>query len=301
MHNDKLTAELHQLLATLPVRCDLAAVANLLVAGADVNAADSEGFTPLLRCLKAGCVDLTPTERAPLQAILALLLRHGAHIDVLSMQGHDAQTLASCWNDDGEATKRLACEIYRRNDPYLSQRISEISIYWPAPGTRTTDVLVRSLMKACIAGDLDKVIYFSHVFSSSLGWVDDEVMGFDLTPLIAAAIGTDARKKPALLSFLVDAGCDINKQNEEGNTALHYACSAEYRSPDATYHLITLNADENIRNNAGKTPRDMTHDKGFADGRACEDSLDQALQQRRARTHITSEIHKKSQGGSFKF
>lgn len=279
MDNNRFTAELHQLLAA---RCgsDLTLVATLIDAGADVNAPDAQGYTPLLRCLQAGTAEMTAQHRAPLQALLSLLLRHGADMDVLSPQGLDPATLATFWNDEGEAQKRLSCERLRRSDPYLARHISEISIYWPQPSDKNIAGLARSLMKACIAGDLEKVVYFSHVFPASLGWKDDEVMGFEITPLIAAAIGTDARRKGALLAFLRDAGCDINAQNDEGNTALHYACSAEYRSPEAVRHLAALGADDSLRNNAGKTARDMTRDRGFTSGQAASDALDLGLQDR---------------------
>lgn len=299
MDNTRFTAELHQLLAS--GTANLTLVATLIDAGADVNAADSEGYTPLLRCLNNGNKDMTAQERAPLQALLSLLLRHGADMDVMSPRGLDPASLASFWNDDGEAQKRLSCERLRRCDPYLARHISEISIYWPEPDSKNIATLTRSLMKACIAGDIEKVTYFSHVFPASLGWVDDELMGFEITPLIAAAIGTDARRKEAMLAFLTAAGCDINQQNEEGNTALHYACSAEYRSPAAIRHLIALNADADIPNNAGKTARDMTHDRGFTHSQSAIDALDQALQERAQQQAQARKTKKPSANDGFRF
>lgn len=299
MDNTRFTAELHQLLAS--GSANLTLVATLLEGGADVNAPDSEGYTPLLRCLNMGTADINAQERAPLQALLSLLLRHGADMDVVSPRGLDPATLASFWNDEGEAQKRLSCEYLRRSDPYLRAHVSEISIYWPEPDSKNIAMLTRSLMKACIAGDVEKVTYFSHIFPTSLSWIDDELMGFEITPLIAAAIGTDATRKQAMLAFLTAAGCDINQQNEEGNTALHYACSAEYRSPAAIRHLIALNADADIPNNAGKTARDMTHDRGFTHSQSAIDALDEALQQRAEQQAQTRKAKKPSANDGFRF
>ncbi len=293
------TKRLHRLLSAPDREGLLFYVTAQLSAGADVNAPDSEGFTPLLRCLKAGCAEMDAQRRAPLQEVLAALLRHGAELDLLSPQGHDPATLAAFWNDDGEAAKRLARERYRRSDPYLAQRLDVLSIYWPAPDAPVDAALVRSLLKACAAGDVEKVTYMAHVFPQALGRINDEITGFDLTPLTAAAIGTDARRKGAMLALLVGAGCDINWQNEEGNTALHYACSAEYRSPEAVRRLIALGADETLRNAAGKTPRDMAQDRGFTPPQSCLDALDEALAHRRAQARQNA--RRPAPGGGFRF
>ncbi len=301
MSRQQFTAALHEHLARLPEGLSLTLVATLIDGGADINMPDDEGYTPLLRCLKAGCAEgMTAQMQAPLQALVSLLLRHGADMDGLSPQGHSVDALASFWGDDGQVRQRLSCERLRRSDPYLAAHISEISIYWPRPDDKNITGLTRSLMKACMAGDIEKVTYFSHVFPASLSWVDDELMGFEITPVIAAAIGTDARRKHALLEFLRDAGCEINRQNDEGNTALHYVCGAQYRSPDAIRALIALGADDTITNNANRTPRDMTVDRGFTDGRAAADALDQALQDRAAQ-HAQKKAARKPGGGSFRF
>lgn len=302
MDNSRITAALHRHLAGLPHGLDLTLAATLVEGGADINMPDDDGYTPLLRCLRAGCAEgMTAQQQAPLHALVSLLLRHGADMDVVSPQGSSAALLASFWHDDGQASARLACEQLRRSDPFLAARIREISIYWPRPGDTNTPALTRSLIKACIAGDIEKVAYFSRIFPESLGWTDDELMGFETTPLIAAAIGTDARRKGDMLALLVALGCDVNQRNEEGNTALHYACSAEYRSPDAVRHLVALGADAHIRNNAGKTPHDMTRDRGFSDGRVCADTLDLALEERARQQAQQRPAKKHPRGGSFTF
>ena len=302
MDNTRLTAELHRHLASLPDGLNLTLAATLISGGADINMPDDEGYTPLVRCLKAGCrAGMDAQSQAPLHALLSLLLRHGADMDVLSPEGSSAAVLASFWNDEDQANQRLSCERLRRSDPYLAEHVSEISIYWPTPNDKNIAGLTRSLMKACIAGDIEKVTYFSHVFPKSLNWIDDELMGFEITPMIAAAIGTDARRKQGMLQFLVSAGCDINQQNEEGNTALHYACSAEYRSPEAIRHLVALNANEHITNNANKTPGDLTRDRGFTDGRAAADTLDLALEERAEQRRRDQSARKPPRGGNFRF
>lgn len=270
--------------------------------GADVNMPDAEGFTPLLRCLTVGCnKQLDAKQRAQLQSVLSLLLKSGAGMDILSPQGLSATSLASFWPDAGEAGKRLECETYRRSDPYLLANVSEVSLYWPKPGTPATPAIVRSMIKACSVGDVEKVKYMAHIYPRALGWIDNDTASFEITPLIAAAIGSDARRKSELLAFLVNAGADINWQNDEGNSALHYACSPEHRSFEAVKHLIALGADEKLRNNAGKTAHDMARVRGFSSAQVCIETLDTALKAR-TEAQARAQARPRLRGGSgFRF
>ncbi len=276
-------------------------VDTLVRSGADINQPDDDGYIPILRLLQQGCGLMETPERALFQSTLATLLAHGGDMDVLTPRGLDSATLAARWDDDGEAAKRLLCERLRRSSPFLMAHMGEIGIYWPQPGTRPSAGLARSLIKACIAGDTAKVAYFIHVFPDCITWTDDERIGTSLSPVMATAIGGDARRKKDILTLLVEAGADINWQNEEGNSALHYACSGEYRSFEAVRALIALNADETLRNNAGKTAEDMTRDRGFASGKTCIETLTEALHQRAQTRGQTALPSARRKPGGFRF
>ena len=68
------------------------------------------------------------------------------------------------------------------------------------------------------------------------------------SPLISAAVfgKTDAAK------LLIDAGADINFQNNDGSTALHTA--AFFCRPEIVKLLLEKNADKAVKNKFGATP-----------------------------------------------
>lgn len=71
------------------------------------------------------------------------------------------------------------------------------------------------------------------------------------SPLISAAVFG----KPEAARLLIDAGADINFQNNDGSTALH--TSAFFCHPDIVTMLLDKNADKTIKNKYGATPYDM--------------------------------------------
>ena len=60
---------------------------------------------------------------------------------------------------------------------------------------------------------------------------------------------------------LLKAGADLNLEDNEGNTALHYALR-EYAESAARY-LVKKGADYSCTNNDGKTPADIAVERGF--------------------------------------
>lgn len=70
------------------------------------------------------------------------------------------------------------------------------------------------------------------------------------SPLITAAVFG----KPAMARVLIDAGADINFQNNEGSTALH--TSAFFCRPEIVKMLLDKNADKTIKNTYGGTAYD---------------------------------------------
>ncbi len=70
------------------------------------------------------------------------------------------------------------------------------------------------------------------------------------SPLISAAVFG----KPEAASILINAGADINFQNNDGSTALHTA--AFFCRPEIVKMLLEKNADKTIKNKFGATPYD---------------------------------------------
>lgn len=68
------------------------------------------------------------------------------------------------------------------------------------------------------------------------------------SPLITAAVFG----KPEMAKILIDAGADINFQNNDGSTALHTA--AFFCHPDIVKMLLDKGADKTIVNKFGATP-----------------------------------------------
>lgn len=71
------------------------------------------------------------------------------------------------------------------------------------------------------------------------------------SPLISACVFG----KPEVAKILIDAGADINFQNNDGSTALH--TSAFFCHPDIVKMLLDKGADKTIKNKYGATPYDM--------------------------------------------
>lgn len=70
------------------------------------------------------------------------------------------------------------------------------------------------------------------------------------SPLISAAVFG----KPEMAKVLIDAGADINFQNNDGSTALHSA--AFFCRPEIVKMLLEKNADKTVKNNYGSTARE---------------------------------------------
>ncbi len=68
------------------------------------------------------------------------------------------------------------------------------------------------------------------------------------SPLISAAVFG----KPDAAKVLIDAGADLNFQNNDGSTALHTA--AFFCHPDIVKMLLDKGADKTIKNKYGATP-----------------------------------------------
>lgn len=90
------------------------------------------------------------------------------------------------------------------------------------------------------------------------------------SPLISATVFG----KSEMAKVLLDAGADINFQNNDGSTALHTA--AFFCRPQIVEELLKRNADKTIKNKFGATPYDNVAGP-FADLKDAYDMMGTAL------------------------
>lgn len=275
------TAQLHALLllsmddATVP---NPATIKALLEAGADVNAPDFQGLTPLLRCLswKYDGIAWTYTK----QAILSLLLFYGADLSATTPDGTTAQTLASRWDDNQLAIDKLSCETLRRSDPILMAEITQICPNLPKPATPVNDTIKYKFVRACEGGTMDNIRYFLHFYPEAVNWQADiwDKEKAALTGLMA----TIRTQEIDVATLLLARGADVNAQTASGMTALHLAVKQDGCSAELIDLLIQAGADEKLTNQEGVDALTLAQQQ---DNRVIATTLLAALEKRAASRH----------------
>jgi len=173
---------------------DAARIAALAKSGADLNARDANGRTPLH-------VATFAKQRAAVQA----LAKAGAKLDLLENDRYDAVTIASVAND--EETLRLLLSLGASAKQVTSRYDGTALI---AAAHLGHDGVVRRLIHA--GAPLDHV--------NNLHWS---------AAIEAVVLGDGGPRHQATLRALVDAGADLALTDREGRTVLQLARSRGHK------------------------------------------------------------------------
>jgi ankyrin repeat protein len=280
---------------------DLAGLAAMLKAGADLNAAEPRGgMTPLMHAAVSGSLEamtllvdkgasVNAANSAGVTALMmsvtdidkvSLLLAKGADVNAASKRGRTALLLAAM-SDRSAGIVRLL--LAKGADP------------------KVVDVLKVNALNAAVRGDDIETI---RIFADA-GVAADTADFAGFTPLIGAAfsgnvqavklllgkganvnavsgdgsfqkvkagtialgnftplLGAATLGSPEMIAVLLDAGADVNARDVRGMTPLMLAVATDRQNPDVVRALISRKADVNVRSLAGETALDWARKIG---------------------------------------
>ena len=253
----------------------------LLKAGADVNAKDTDGTTPLhsaardkpspavLDFLLKADVNAkdadgnTPLHAAaafnPSPAVLEILLKAGADVNAKDADGSTPLHAAA---RDNPSPAVLEILLKAGADVNAKDKDGDTPLHWAAlddPSPAAFEVLLKAGADVnAKTTDGETPLHAAAAFNSSSAVLEVLLKaGADVnakntegeTPLHAAA---QFNSSPAVLEVLLKAGADVNAKGVDGTTPLHVA--AEYNSSPAVLEvLLKAGADPRALNFEGKT------------------------------------------------
>lgn len=239
----------------------LHAIEDLLQDGASLSIRIGPTLRPLEYCLKQGAARVETDGITGYHNLLALLLRYGA-----DFSDSYCRTLASAWKDGGRASRMIAREDFRRNNPDLAAKVAAIAAHLPLPPFSASEDLKTTFLFACQGGRIDDLRYILHFHPEAVTWTQNGG-----GPLARALSGD----KPDACAFLIAAGADIDHANSAGMTALMIAARLPYGDRFIPL-LIEGGANESLRNVEG----DSAHDIAKADNPAFLPLLAECLHRR---------------------
>ncbi|MCU1262926.1 MAG: Ankyrin [Bryobacterales bacterium] len=224
------------------------AIKILLAAGADANAKNAFGATPLMWCV---------TEPAKVR----LLLDHGAAVNVKSKTGRTPLILAALHNGSDDVVDMLLAK--GADTKAVDQKDGMTFLLAAAAGMnprevriaieRGTDVNQKdvggftALMNAASNGDVESVKFLlakgadvNIVSGPGLATVKNGpiTLGNFTALMLASSYGP-----PEIVERLLRAGAKVDPKDIRGMTALHYAVSTEAQHPEIVRLLLKAGAD----------------------------------------------------------
>jgi uncharacterized protein len=209
---------------------DASAVAKLATLGFDVNAADAQGATPLLRAAGNGHVD-----------VVALLLKNGAHAAHAATSG---------------ATALSAAVIARKADVVAALASHGVDLDQRLKGGGTALMIAAALGYPEIVTALLKA-------GANVDASDDSHTRALHAAAHFAFHGRDGDRAKTMLDTLLESGASIDARNSEGQTALLLLLGAHAEAGAKSDEKLLLalmpamlkrNADINAADNRGVTP-----------------------------------------------
>ncbi len=210
---------------------DPQAVEAALNAGANINYADSNGWTALMMAALYGHID-----------IVRLLIDAGAHVNCANNYDNSALMWAALYGH----TEIVRLLLEQGADVNRANNYGDTALIWAA--RHGHEDIARMLMghgaRMPTEGDLQK---FALQVRQALSAI------FESNELAYAAARGDTKRVVGLLSTLPKAQpLTINHQDTHGVTALHWAAAQGYN--DIVKLILDLGANINLQNAEGNTP-----------------------------------------------
>ena len=204
---------------------DRAEVKRLLSAGADVNAGDADGWTPLSYAVDIGDV-----------GIIADLLAAGANVNVANASAEGEPSLLH-WSARWDYPAVIDVLVKNGADINLQNGSGETALLWAAAYGRPA--AARALIKG----------------GANVDFGDNT----ESAPLHIAA----RENHDVVMDILIANGANLHSADEHGYTPLHDA--AWFGNLEAANMLINAGADTSGKNNEGRTPLYYAQDRGHND------------------------------------
>ena len=218
----------------------------LLAAGADTTICDEEGSSCLHAAIDGRC------SKDTLQA----LIDHGAHIDARRKDGANA-LLRACYTGQSESVRFL---LEAGADVNVTKPDDDNCLHFAVYGHCSTDILKKIIeqgvdVNAVTYGSLTALVIACSTCQTEsvkvllqLGADPNIGTGFSMPTLHVAVIGNCPSET---LQEIIKYKVDLDAQDKDGRTALLLAC--ENRQEEAVQVLLEAGSNPNIRDNYGFT------------------------------------------------
>lgn len=215
--------------------CDEAKAADCIRRGADINAPDADGYTPIYDAIDAGNVDA-----------VKLIAKLGGDLNYENESSED-----NLYNE----TPALMAIKY--GDPNTFMCLLDLGV---SP-SNANSAGITLLMQACSSMPYEN-------FVKPLLQRGADVKAKDKNGNSAFGIAAIDTTYYAweIIPMLLDAGADIDEQDENGETAVMAYAYGEGESPSYIKFFLERGANPNLRNKEGKTALDIAleHNNAFA-------------------------------------